>query len=118
MRSFRSVNVILLLTVLFSKKQCLNLRTMLKNSPTCKIGKMKKTVSKAGFAAVLVFCASVVAPVLSRAQAGFDNTTDGGYITDIPLDGGTVFLVIAGVVFGAYKLYKMSQRSNALNIAR
>jgi hypothetical protein len=79
---------------------------------------MKKTVSKAGFAAVLVFCASVVAPVLSRAQAGFDNTTDGGYITDIPLDGGTVFLVIAGVVFGAYKLYKMSQRSNALNIAR
>ena len=56
-------------------------------------------------------------PMISLAQTTFDVDSSGhgggGDITDVPLDGGTVFLIAAGVAFGVYKLYKMTQLKTA-----
>ena len=50
-----------------------------------------------------------------RAQAHFDDTEpDGTDITDSPIDGGIILLVIAGIGFGAKKLYDVKKEKKAI----
>ena len=63
---------------------------------------------------MLLVCAAM--PMITFAQAGFE-TSEGadGHdtgITDVPLDGGTMFLIAAGVLFGVYRLYKIAQNKS------
>ena len=78
---------------------------------------MKKTKqilmkSKLLLLPILMFLVFTVVPNITFAQSGFndDNTDTGGVnVIDVPLDGGTIFLIAAGVLFGAYQLYKVAQ---------
>ena len=75
-----------------------------------KISLMKVNVRLLSVVVMLV-CATL--PYASMAQAGFE-TADGGAgtdtgVTDVPINGGAAFLIAAGVVFGAYRLYKLAQ---------
>ena len=80
--------------------------------------KMKLFLMKAKyrFVPVLVFLVCVALPKLSLAQAGFDVTSETTIvdIVDVPVDGGTIILVIGGVLFGVYRLYKIAQNKVAV----
>jgi hypothetical protein len=69
--------------------------------------------AKLRLVSVLLFFVCVAVPHLSMAQGGgigFDNSdTSHLDIVDVPIDGGTIILVLGGVLFGAYKLYKIAQ---------
>ncbi len=85
--------------------------------------KMKLTLGKAKvrLLSVLMLLVCATMPMITFAQAGFE-TVDGGAgndtgVTDVPIDGGTAFLIAAGVLFGVYRLYKMVQDKNKLAIA-
>lgn len=77
--------------------------------------KMKQILmkSKLLLLPILMFFIFTVLPNIVLAQSGFDNNTGsdtGGVdVVDVPLDGGTVILIAAGVLFGVYKLYKIAQ---------
>ena len=70
---------------------------------------------------VIFFFVCSVLPMISFAQAGFEaggtGGSGGGDVTDAPIDGGVVMLVIAGVAFGVFMLYK-AQRNNRLAIGK
>lgn len=99
-----------MLIELFSKKQFLNLCTML--------NKMRLTYRNAVaiFLPIALFIVCTAMPAVSFAQAGFE-TTDGGDgtgVTDSPIDGGVVWLIIAGVAFGVYAIYRQQKKRVAL----
>lgn len=76
--------------------------------------KMKQLLmkSKLLLLPILMFFVLTVVPKITLAQTGFemDNTDTGGVqVIDVPLDGGTIILIAAGVLFGAYKLYRNTQ---------
>lgn len=76
--------------------------------------KMKQILmkSKLLLLPILMFFIFTVLPKITLAQSGFDNNgSDTGAVdvVDVPLDGGTVILIAAGVLFGVYKLYKIAQ---------
>ncbi len=77
--------------------------------------KMKQILmkSKLLLLPILLFIIFTIVPKIVLAQSGFDsnnNTDTGGVdVVDVPLDGGTVILIAAGVLFGVYKLYKIAQ---------
>jgi hypothetical protein len=82
--------------------------------------KMKLTRKKAEacLLPVFVFLLTVMLPVITFAQAGFE-TSEGSAgpdtgVEDVPIDGGTVFLIGAGILFGVYRLYKIAQSKNKL----
>lgn len=70
---------------------------------------------------ILMFLVFTALPFITLAQADFESSLDAagtgtdGSLHEAPIDGGTVFLVLAGVLFGVYKLYKIAQSRN--NIA-
>ncbi len=67
---------------------------------------------------ILMFLIFTVVPKITFAQAGFDNNgsdTGGVDVVDVPLDGGTVILIAAGVLFGVYKLYRTTQNRLGLS---
>lgn len=81
--------------------------------------KMKRNLMKSKLLLIptLIIIALTIIPQITWGQAGFDVTdTSGGDIIDVPLDGGTVILIAAGVLFGVYRLYKVAQ--NKLAIAK
>ena len=74
--------------------------------------KMKQILmkSKLLLLPILMFFIFTVLPNIVLAQSGFDQNDTGGIdVVDVPLDGGTVILIAAGVLFGVYKLYKIAQ---------
>jgi len=83
--------------------------------------KMKLTLKnwKVILLPVIFFFVCTAMPIISLAQAGFEvgtgptDNTDGG-VTDTPIDGGVVLLVIAGILFGVYALYR--QRKSQLAV--
>ncbi len=86
--------------------------------------KMKLTMKKANvmLMPVILFFVFTVLPFISLAQADFESQldaaatgTDASLSSEVPIDGGTVFLVAAGVLFGVYKLYKVAQNRMALS---
>ncbi|NDC41963.1 MAG: hypothetical protein EBZ77_10500, partial [Chitinophagia bacterium] len=72
--------------------------------------KMKTIMKKAsaGLLTVVAFFALLAMPVLTMAQTGFD-TADGeppsDQPTDVPINGGMVFLIVAGIALATYTLY-------------
>ena len=62
---------------------------------------------------ILTFFIFTILPNIVLAQSGFDQNlpgdTNGTDVVDVPLDGGTVILIAAGVLFGVYKLYRIAQ---------
>ncbi len=84
---------------------------------------MKLTQKKAkGFLLpVLMLLACAALPNLTFAQAGFETTAGGAGpdtgIVDVPIDGGTVFLIAAGVLFGVYRLYKFAKNKSNLALS-
>ena len=63
---------------------------------------------------VIFFFVCTVMPFISLAQATFEagaDTPDGGDVPDTPINGGVVLLIVAGILFGVYSLYR-SQRKN------
>jgi hypothetical protein len=51
-------------------------------------------------------------PVVLNAQTNFDQTEpDGGQVSDSPIDGGVVLLLVAGTSLGALKIYKIKKQS-------
>jgi membrane associated rhomboid family serine protease len=95
--------------MLFFQKQLLNLLYQMKN--------MKQNLMKSKLLLPILFAVVLaVLPVITFAQLGFDNTDTGGGpdVIDVPLDGGTVFLIAAGVLFGVYRLYKIAKKNLAL----
>ena len=99
--------VILLLTMLFSKEQLLNLHIMIRRMKA----KLKNLKNVALSLTAVVACNLI--STVTFAQAGFevDSTGggSGGDITDVPLDNGTWMLIAAGAALGVYKLYKYNQ---------
>ena len=60
----------------------------------------------------LLFLILSAAPVAVNAQTHFDETDpDGGGVSDTPVNGGVVLLLIAGVGFGALQIYKVTKQS-------
>lgn len=78
--------------------------------------KMKQNLMKSKLLLPILFAVVLaVLPVVTFAQLGFDNTdTTGPDVIDVPLDGGTVFLIAAGVLFGVYRLYRIAKKNLAL----
>jgi len=73
---------------------------------------------------VILFFVYTVLPVIALAQANFEGGSgsedvplDGGEVGDTPINGGIVLLLIAGVLFGVYMLYK-SQRKAQLAMSK
>jgi len=85
--------------------------------------KMRMTMKKAssGLITVFAFFVCVAMPALVMAQTNFD-TVDGApptdQPTDVPINGGMVFLIVAAVALGAYRLYRISQLKRTLVIAQ
>jgi hypothetical protein len=78
-----------------------------------------KRASK-GLKAALVLLVCVAMPALVMAQTNFETAdgTDPGDITDIPINGGTVFLIAAGVALAAYRIYSVLKANKQLGIAK
>jgi len=69
-----------------------------------------KIVSKIKLLFLVLFLS--VAPLVLNAQTHYDETeSDGGVVTDTPVDGGVVLLLVAGVGFGAIKIYRIVVQS-------
>lgn len=106
----RSWNCDLIVNILFLRKQLLNLLYQMK--------KMKQNLMKSKLLLpILLFVVVTVLPCITFAQSGFDNNgsdTGGVNVVDVPLDGGTVILIAAGVIFGVFRLYKTAQKKLAL----
>lgn len=76
--------------------------------------KMKQILmkSKLLLLPILLFIIFTIMPKIVLAQSGFDNNvTDaaGVDVVDVPLDGGALILIAAGVFLGVYKLYRIAQ---------
>jgi len=82
------------------------------------LSKMRLTYRNAimFFLPIALFIVCTVVPAITFAQAGFETTDGGGGgdVTDSPIDGGVVWLIIAGVAFGVYALYMQHRKRVAL----
>lgn len=81
--------------------------------------KMKQNLMKSKLLLPILFVVIALLPTITFAQSGFDNNgsdTGGVNVIDVPLDGGTVILIAAGVIFGVFRLYKTAQKR--LSIAK
>ena len=68
--------------------------------------KRNKILPKIKLFLVVLFLSAT--PLLLNAQTNFDETeSDGGDVGDTPVNGGVVLLLIAGIGFGAFKIYKV-----------
>ena len=81
--------------------------------------KMKQNLMKSKLLIPILFVVVFsLLPCITFAQLGFDNNTGqdtgGVNVVDVPLDGGTVFLIAAGVLFGIFRLYKMTSKKLAV----
>ncbi len=62
-------------------------------------------ISKVKLLFLVVFLS--VAPIVVNAQTNFDENSDGDNVQDTPVNGGVALLLVAGIGFGAYKIYKV-----------
>lgn len=79
-----------------------------------------KKVSKGIVASVLVFICVAIPTILMAQPSNFD-TSDGadpGDITDVPVNGGTIFLIVAGLALAIYRLYRVYKANTQLAIAK
>ena len=80
---------------------------------------MKKASN--GLITVFAFFVCVAMPALVMAQTEFD-TVDGApptdEPTDVPINGGVTFLIVAAIALGAYRLYRISQLKKGLVTAQ
>ncbi len=78
---------------------------------------MTQRKDKLSFVKMMFVLLCVALPSLTFAQAGFETSIGGAGpdtgIVDAPIDGGTVFLIAAGVIFGIYRLYKFAVAKGA-----
>jgi len=58
-----------------------------------------------------------VAPIMAHAQIDVGSDSDGTDVTDTPIDGGDVFLLVAGVGLGIMKIYKIKTKTEKISVS-
>ena len=78
---------------------------------------MKRLKLHSGIKLFFVVLFLSVAPMISHAQIDVGSDSDGTDVTDTPINGGDVFLLVAGIGLGIMKIYKIKTKTEKISVS-